>query len=442
MKEKIKFYLCIFACLFIWLMTGVSANAEETTEDDSHPDGWIMEGYVHNTWLHLVYNVNYHEEYEFSCSDFCLYLLRNVDSYILMSGPFNDRYTLGSVVISDRWNVQFKDGDDMPSHSAGVYHHDIFSSSQSCVYVSGYVENGKMTSFDTNLPIFDIDDVESINNYINYGDTSGSLNEIDKPEHDLDVELPRNLVSRGSWDDHYQNAQNNGKGNRVTFQWSCPTVLDGYSYDVKLKMSYKTTLTGGVYSTDTCNFVTNYPYETGSWIDINTGLPVSRSPDTPESFYVDIPRVNELFNKCGMSNPPNPYFVVDFTFYVRNRKDNKCSSWVKVGMNLDGSTNADVVDDDDNPTDEEEYDGSITEPNVPYHPDIPGIPDIPSSFDISGITAFIRSGFGLIGSGGLISLMSSVFSYIPASVWDLIKMAVSTSILIMIIGLIKNLVFG
>lgn len=307
--------------------------------------------------------------------------------------------------------------------------------------------------YSTNLPLFDEDDTEAINAYINNGDYSGAINsdglDEEQVEYDEDVEKPVNLRWYGSIKNLFPVVANsaNSKG-QITYRWSVPqNQIDAYSYDVQVRYCY---VKGSEFVwTDWKTKVSNFPYNGHDMYDLTTGEKVDRTSSTPEDFvvttdmvYEDVPSSSSV-GEIITDRPGNA--VKDIEVRVRNRLNGKCSLWVSTKTSIDNSSSTTVTDDDGNVYEDEDYYGQDTnnsDMNTYYDDDYQdgGTSGNINTDDISisGILGFIKSGFGLLGDYGIISLMSKTYLYLPASIWTILKFFVAMLVVIAIIGAIKE----
>lgn len=304
--------------------------------------------------------------------------------------------------------------------------------------------------FHSTLPIFDKskDDYEdNVMKYLESGDTSGCENEkdLDKTKIDDSIEVPHGLKISGEFS--FGTIQKVFHDKLLSFGWSIPEMED-LSYDAQFKFNYlnkKMDSENGIDS-DWYNWRDNIKYNYDS-----------------AAMILDV--VNKIQGVNWLSSARTSLGLsmddcYSITFRVRNRKGDKVSNWVEIQLGQDGKATVRETDLDGNTKDSDEY-NEDTNPST--NDTNPGSNDFydwvkdntdnannsDSSTSSNGLTssikdlkAFITSGFGLLGSNGIIALMSGLFSYIPASVWTLIKAAISMTILVMLIGLLKNLVFG
>lgn len=296
----------------------------------------------------------------------------------------------------------------------------------------------KYFSFSSSIPIFKVTDEESINKYVNEGDYSGATNkdDVDKSlsHQDGSVELPRDLKVTKGYATGLVSAYSLDKD--CVFTWNQTVDTSGYVYDVDAQMvigtvthSGSAVLTGDKYGSGWVNIVDSYHYDGAQ--QMTRSITASQLNDIllVKCFDNYIAATNKKLTYKG-------YLVSQLKIRVRNRSGTSVSDYVVITIDMDSaSTTAKVEDEEGNDVKNDEYTGQDVS-----DPDKPSVTD--SDLSLTGILDYIRSGFGLLGSGGLLSLMSSAFSYIPSSVWTLIKTAIAVSITIMVLSLVKRFVFG
>lgn len=307
--------------------------------------------------------------------------------------------------------------------------------------------NSKAVVFESNIPVFNANDEEAINAYIESGDYSGAINSdgIDTPpvEYDELVEKPKNLRTYGNVENIFGAYDKSGQ---ITVRWDVPqSQIDSYSYDVQVRSCY---IYGGKSTWTSWNTkVSDYPYNGRDLYDLTTGEKVDRGPTLPEDFiitqkilYENVPSVPD-----NLITGATRYAISDFEVRVRNRSGGRCSNWVSTKVSADNKHIATVTDDDGNVVDDEDYNGQdVNNSNQDTYYDTDyqdggtnGTVNT-DNVSISSILGFIKSGFGLLGDNGIIALMSRTYLYLPASIWTIIKFFVAMLVVIAIIGAIKE----
>ncbi len=320
----------------------------------------------------------------------------------------------------------------------------------------------------TNLPVFNEEDTDAIERYKQSGDYSGSVNEgtLDfnntDVEQDDSVELPRNPMTYGrilnKIDIKYSVADGEAKPSSLNVRWYPPIKnLEDYSYDLRVKVHYQDCSDRKYYDTDYSLCVSNFPYSGRSTVDINTGLPVSRGSDIPEDFNIDedllkkqgfkfVKAVTGNVTSCWVSTKTGqPVLIKTVTIQIRNRVGDKCSNWATVTSTAGGGSSVYVHDDDDNPVPTDDYDNPNIDNNDNHITDEfadKNISNVDFSTSLKGIMNYIRSGFGLLGNYGLISLITGLFSYIPASVWTLLKAGIAMVMVVALARIVVSAISG
>ena len=308
-------------------------------------------------------------------------------------------------------------------------------------------DESKPKAYYTNIPIFSKDNLDAIKAYEESGDISGADNIDDISSENIDgtIEVPHGLKISGEFS--FGTIQKVFHDKLLSFGWSIPE-MEGLTYDAQFKFNYldkKQNTENGIDS---------------GWYDWRNNIEYSYDS---AAMILDVVNKVQGVNWLASARTSLGLSMDDcysVTFRVRNRKGNKVSNWVEIQLGQDGKATARETDLNGNTQKSDEY-NEDTNPST--NDDNPGSNDFydwvkdntdnannsDSSTSSNGLTssikdlkAFITSGFGLLGSNGIIALMSGLFSYIPASVWTLIKAAISMTILVMLIGLLKNLVFG
>ena len=290
----------------------------------------------------------------------------------------------------------------------------------------------------TSFPVFDYGDQDAIDAYVNSGDYSGAVNadDVDRENSvvDGDIEMPRDLKVTKGYATGLVSAYSLDKD--CVFTWNQTVDTSGYVYDVDAQMvigtvthSGSAVLTGDKYDSGWVNIVDSYHYDGAQ--QMTRSITASQLNDIllVKCFDNYIAATNKKLTYKG-------YLVSQLKIRVRNRSGTSASDYVVITIDMDSaSTTAKVEDENGEDVENDEYTGQDVS-----DPDKPSVTD--SDLSLTGILDYIRSGFGLLGSGGLLSLMSSTFSYIPSSVWTLIKTAIAISITIMVLSLVKRFVFG
>lgn len=309
--------------------------------------------------------------------------------------------------------------------------------------------------FSSTLPIFKAGDTDAINAYLENGDLSGAENEYDisQPEQDDSVELPKNVRTYGNvFETTLRQASLQGrqvKYNAMTVRWDPPSDINTYSYDVKIQCTYSITSNSNISATgrvpdltksettSAVMIVTDYPYANRGTYDLTTGKEIARGENQPEDCVINEESLKKLTYSCDFEN----VFPTKLKIWIRNRKGNKCSNWVAVTSNASqvagSDSKANVEDDNGNKVASDDYDDTPidnSDKKTYYETD----PDSSSAespkFSLNEFYSYLKSGFGLLGSNGLIAFFAKSFSFIPSNIWILITAGIAVMIIIGIIN--------
>lgn len=278
---------------------------------------------------------------------------------------------------------------------------------------------------DTNIPIFSGNNLDAIKAYEETGDASGADN-YDKykgDKYDSSIPTPHDFKVIQGVDQTIAGVEESflaDYNKDIVLTWRQDDVIDNLEYEIEGDFYYK--------RISDSNFAEIQ--------EMNTGY----KEVVPRTSYGSSTSSTVQIPKSTLNGLKERGYQTKVYFRVRNVIANKTSNWVLVKIDLVNKTAT--------ATEQSYYDNSDTggdeynDDNVDYDSDNSNSNANNGSISLDGLMTYIKSGFGLLGSGGLIALMSSTFSYIPASVWTLIKMAISISIAIMILALVKRFVFG
>lgn len=291
--------------------------------------------------------------------------------------------------------------------------------------------DSKAVVVESNIPIFNADDEEAINAYVENGDYSGAINsdDIKGMEYDKTIELPHDLKFSGEI--FFHKPLSGGycfkTKNACGVSWQIPDD-DTLLYDLDVCGTFNTT--SGQKTTQWHSLARHSAYSGDAVIFdfINENLNVNLLDNSIASYV----------NSSGWDVDE----MVLLSVRVRHVKDGKYSNWVVLSMDKSGSGSAHVEDVDGNVVDDDEYTGSDGydtngENGGSVADDKNTVVDT-SNISINGIMGYIKSGFGLLGSGGIIALMSQTYLYLPGSVWTIIKFFISMLVAICLIKLVKE----
>lgn len=302
-------------------------------------------------------------------------------------------------------------------------------------YVCTYTKAGKKTStptryqnnnvmgletdfFYSTIPVFNINDTDALNDYINNGDISGASNSdyINPPdgidEFDGSIPLPHNLKVLQGADQSVVGDASTTVGTfcrDVVLSWEQNDVVDDMSYEIQFQSYAKRMPDDGQFTLQEHNG----PYSTIITDTYNGSKTVTVS--------IDVSTLNSYKEKG---------FLTKQKFRVRNIVNGKTSNWVVVTIDIEkGKATAN----------EEGYSDPDVDGGAEY--DDNDLTGGTSNVSVDGIMQYVRDGFGLIGNGGLISLMSSTFLYLPNSTWTIFNFFVSSLVTIALLGAVIKIIF-
>ena len=301
--------------------------------------------------------------------------------------------------------------------------------------------------FNSNIPIFDVTSetfLEDLNKYIGERDYSGSMNGnfingTGSVTYDEEIEKPYEFQTGGrvvfTWTGSIVNYDG---ANNLYCSWKYPED-DNLSYEIQVRAKIKIPKSGfsGLYNKLTGG--STYDEKWSDFMSYKSGVYSDSSPDVNGKFVVNLNSavVGKLFSSYILNNYQAEPGLMAVSFdidqveiRVRNYKGNKSSRWVSSYITKDGHNETYEKDlNNYEPVESDDYHGQDTSTNTDINYD---------NININNFIGFIKDGFGLTGSGGLISLFSSFFSYLPSSIGILLLMGVSFMILIAIIRLVLN----
>ena len=317
-------------------------------------------------------------------------------------------------------------------------------------------DSSGLVGFITSLPVFNCDDTnfqENLKKYLEKGDCSGAENvyDVSQPTQDDSVELPKNLRTYGNvFEEAIEGTSISSmtpRYNAMTVRWDPPEDIQSYSYDVKIQVTYSKctgVVTGRVpdlTKTETTSaemVVTDYPYANRGTYDLTTGKEISRGDNQPEDYVIN----GDTLKKLNYSVDFNNMFPRTLKVWVRNRKGDKCSNWVAVSANASMPSGSDskarVEDNNGNKVDNDTYNDTPVDnskQNTYYETDKngPNSSETPE-FSLSKFLEYLKSGFGLMGSNGLVAFFARSFNYYPSQIWILITAGVACMIVVGIVN--------
>lgn len=296
---------------------------------------------------------------------------------------------------------------------------------------NGYTKN--CIKFKSNLPLFDINDPEWINNVNAYINSNGTIYTGASNEAQLDgllggysktIDFPHEFRSSGcliSWTGTIFNFDDK---ETVSCSWKVPDEKK-YNYEVQIRAKIPLLKPFAWSKQD---------YKWTDWKDVSSGnyegytddrMKVSISTDAFYKFFKsDI--LNLYTETAGHS-----FDVEQIEFRVRHTYQKKYSRWVDSYVSSAGTSNTYLTDDDGDAVENDEYDGSDT-----TDPSSSGGGNV----GITGLVSFVRNGFGLTGTNGLIAMFSHFVSFLPPEVTTIILMGVALMVIIAVIKWVRSIV--
>lgn len=299
------------------------------------------------------------------------------------------------------------------------------------------ISSCSIDTFCTNIPIFDPEDTEGIEKYLNGGDYSSATNADDVDNgsgasENNGIEKPVGLKVSGGYA--------SGLSSAYTFKhdfvghWTQTVDTSDYVYDIQAQCIISEVVNSG-------SSVKTGKSATSNWVDFGRK---SYGGVTSMTHTISEKNLNDKLFDSAMDNYVKQYGKLKYKGYIisklririKNFVDTKSSDWVVITIDYDGATTTATVEDDDgNIKEDDEYNGG----DVADKDNDTSGESIESG--IASILDYIRSGFGLLGNGGVIDLMARCFVYLPASIWTMIKFLVAMMVFMAVISLIKKFVF-
>ena len=274
--------------------------------------------------------------------------------------------------------------------------------------------------YSTNLPVFKYTNTDAIESYEKTGDVSGSENIKYSDEEDSGIPIPHNLKVVSGVDQSVSGTsleKITSFNKDIVLTWEQEDAVDGLQFEIEGEFSANR-LADDNY--------TNYKEHTGVY---TTLVPKTAYGDT-KTMTVSIS--HDTLNACKEKG-----FLTKVNIRVRNCVDGKTSGWVRVTVDIKNRTATATQQgyEDNSSTGGDEYNDS----------DVDGSDNSTKGIDTSNIsfsslTGFIKNGFGLIGSGGILTLMSRTFTFLPGTFWTIIYFFVSMMVVVCCIKLIKDLI--
>lgn len=291
----------------------------------------------------------------------------------------------------------------------------------------------------TNIPVFDYDSdtfLDDVNKYLKSGGTdySGSANSdfIDRSNSSVDksVDFPHEFQTSQcviNWTGTIFEFKGRDS---INASWKVPDDTT-YNYQIQMKAMIKFPKNDGKIHIGKNGFEDKWT----DWHDVEIG-DYSVSSNGRKVCYINPSLMLKLFNddihsvKYGSPDLMGvAYDIKEVQFRVRHLKGNKCSNWVSSYIESSGSSNTYLEDDDGNYIDNTEYQGQQT--STDYNS---------GDFKANDIISFIKSGFGLSGSNGLIAMFKQFFSYLPPSVNVILLTGVAIMVFVAVVKWITTVV--
>lgn len=267
---------------------------------------------------------------------------------------------------------------------------------------------------------------EDLDNYLKNGDTSGAtnakeLNEKYTDKYDDSIPLPQNLKVVSGVDQTITgtNLEKLGAFNKdIVLTWEQPEIPDGMQFEIEAEFSAKR-LADDNYS--------DYKEYTGEYHTV-----------VQKTAYGETNTVTVSVDHKTMNAMKEKGFLTKVNFRVRNCINNKTSDWVLVTVDIANKTATATQQgyEDNSNTGGDTYNDT----NVDASDNNKNVVDS-SNINFGSLSNFIKDGFGLIGNGGIITLMSRTFIFLPGTFWTIIYFFVSMLVFVCVIKLIKDVIF-
>lgn len=267
---------------------------------------------------------------------------------------------------------------------------------------------------------------EDLDNYLKNGDTSGAtnakeLNEKYTDKYDDSIPLPQNLKVVSGVDQTITGTslEKLGAFNKdIVLTWEQPEIPDGMQFEIEAEFSAKRL------ADDNYSDLKEY---TGAYHTVVQKTAYGETKTVTVS--VDHKTLNGLKEKGYLSK---------VKFRVRNCVDNKTSDWVLVTVDIANKTATATQQgyEDNSNTGGDTYNDT----NVDASDNNKNVVDS-SNINFGSLSNFIKDGFGLIGNGGIVTLMSRTFIFLPGTFWTIIYFFVSMLVFVCVIKLIKDVIF-
>lgn len=339
--------------------------------------------------------------------------------YVASKTAFSGNGLFGKYLGDYSTESQVYDVKSSTSSLFGLYVKNI------CLFTSFPVDKYQLVNFSTNIPVFDINDEAAIMSYFDDGSFDGAENEDtvhvnpNQPTPDIydgSVPLPHNLrVLQGADQSVVGDASTTvGTFSKdVVLAWEQSDVVDGLTYEIQFQSYAKRMPDDGQLTLQE------------HWSPYNSIVKDTYNGSKSITVSIDTSTLNNYKEKG---------FLTKQKFRVRNSVNGNTSNWVVVTIDIEkGTATATEEGYADDTQGGDEYNDTSVGGDT-------GV-NIDGNISVDGIMSYVRDGFGLLGNGGIISLMSSTFLYLPGSTWTIFNFFVSSLVVIAMIGAVVKIIF-
>ena len=303
-----------------------------------------------------------------------------------------------------------------------------FVSWENSTFSGSWQVAGKGTLYGS-IPVFDSRKTnykESVKNYLENGDTSGAnnakeLNEKYTDKYDGTIPLPQNLKVVSGVDQTITGTslEKLGSFNKdIVLTWEQPDIPDGMQFEIEAEFSAKRL------ADDNYSDLREY---TGAYHTV-----------VQKTAYGDTKTVTVSVDHKTLNGLKEKGYLTKVNFRVRNCIENRTSDWVLITVDIANKTATATQQgyEDNGNTGGDTYNDT----NVDASDNNKNVVDS-NNINFSSLSGFIKDGFGLIGSGGILTLMSRTFLFLPGTFWTIIYFFVSMLVFVCVIKLIKDVIF-
>ena len=393
--------------------TDISGDLPDMCEKDDV--GRFTSGRVSCSYFNKNNNLPYNATWTITPNTKVSYIYIVVDEY----GVYN-LYGVGNVHY-EVLNIKNPNSDN-PEKSIGSNNFSLskYASGNQGVKLSFPFSDYPEPIYSTNLPVFKYTNTDAIESYEKTGDVSGSENIKYSDEEDPNIPIPHNLKVVSGADQSVSGSDLEKITNfnkDIVLTWEQEDLIDGLQFEIEGEFSANR-ISDGNY--------TEYKEHTGVYTNV-----------VPKTNYGDTKTITVQIAKQTLNAKKEKGFLTKLNLRVRNCVNGKTSGWVLVTIDIRNRTATATQQsyEDNSSTGGDEYNDS----------DVDGSDNSTKGIDTSNIsfsslTGFIKNGFGLIGSGGILTLMSRTFTFLPGTFWTIIYFFVSMMVVVCCIKLIKDLI--